>query len=705
MRRIFSILLFLILQQLVLAQPSNDDCISAINIPSVDDYCSDNMAFTNLNASSDPSFPDNCFHNYVNGVWFSFSPQEPAVLIQVFSGIPQGTMGAPQMVLFTGSCNNLQYIGCSPGSNAENDEFTQTDLTIGQTYYLLVEGDPDFEGTFQLCINDFVPVPSPESDCPDAVVLCDKSPFSVPNLQTPGLDNTEVEGTCMDNSPGPDEFASSWYKWTCKDPGTLTFTLTPNDYISDDEISDDLDFVVFELPNGLDRCEDRIVLRCMASGANGTNGVTDPLPSWRECNGLTGLAIGDGDVQEDPGCQQGNNNFAEAINMEAGKSYALIVMNFSRSGLGFGIEFGGTGTFLGPEPDFDLMALDEFECDKRIDFTNLSNSDTDPIVNYAWNFGVGATPTTETGEGPHPVVYESFGEKSIALTVETARGCIVTKILDVFIEPCCDDLPDLDITTDVQDLICNGVPEGSILAQGIAGSPDYLYSFNGGPFQPAQLFNNLEAGTYDVIVQDIKGCETATTITIDEPPPLMVNAGPDITVDLGFSGNIFGTITPPNADVTITWDPEEGLDCPDSEFVDCLNPTVVSPGTTTYTVTIEDAAGCTASDQLTVTTNIIRPIYAPNVITPTTNDINSIFALGVGPQVEVIEELCIFDRWGSIVWIDTNLGPNEPGRGWNGRFASGAQSDVVIGVYVWQAQIRFIDGEVITYTGDVTVLR
>jgi hypothetical protein len=277
--------------------------------------------------------------------------------------------------------------------------------------------------------------------------------------------------------------------------------------------------------------------------------------------------------------------------------------------------------------------------------------------------------------------------------------------LDVFIEPCCDDLPDLDITTAAQDLICNGVPDGNIFVQGVAGSPDYLYSFNGGPFIPAQLFNDLDAGTYTVIVQDIKGCEKETTITIDEPPPLMVNAGPDLTVDLGFSGNIFGNISPPGTNVTISWDPEEGLDCPGSDLVDCLNPTVISPGTTTYTITIEDEAGCTASDQITVTTNVIRPIYVPNVITPTTNDANSIFNIGVGPQVDLIEELCIFDRWGSIVWMGTDLEPNESGRGWNGRFGGGKQSEVVIGTYVWQARIRFIDDEVITYTGDVTVLR
>ena len=62
--------------------------------------------------------------------------------------------------------------------------------------------------------------------------------------------------------------------------------------------------------------------------------------------------------------------------MVAGESYALVINNFSRSGLGFHIEFGGTGTFLGPQPDFDLTAVQAFECDKTIIFNNLSFSET-----------------------------------------------------------------------------------------------------------------------------------------------------------------------------------------------------------------------------------------------------------------------------------------------------------------------------------------
>ncbi|MBT8228745.1 MAG: hypothetical protein KJO50_00700, partial [Bacteroidia bacterium] len=373
----------------LMAQPVNDDCIGAINIPSIDNYCSADMEFTNEGATGDPIFMDNCFINYTNGVWFSFTPTEPAVLIQLFAGNPFGTLGDPQMALFSGNCQTgLTYVECSPGLNAENDELTVTGLTIGQTYYLYIESTFR-EGTFKLCINDFIAPPSPESDCIEAVVLCDKSSFSVQNLNSEGDDNTELnefQDNCLST-----EFASSWYKWTCKDPGSLTFTLTPNNFIPGTE-SDDLDFALFELPGGLDDCDNKRMIRCMASGQQGGC----DFAVWGICNGLTGLSQSSTDIEEDAGCYINNpcvgtqtgqgvppqfdDNFISAIQMEAGKSYALVVMNFSRSGLGFSIDFGGTGTFLGPEPDFDLTTIYEFECDKRIDVTNLSNSLTDSIV-------------------------------------------------------------------------------------------------------------------------------------------------------------------------------------------------------------------------------------------------------------------------------------------------------------------------------------
>jgi hypothetical protein len=51
-----------------------------------------------------------------------------------------------------------------------------------------------------------------------------------------------VTNTCVNQ-----ELSSAWYKWTAETSGSLTFTITPNNYHDGFE-SDDIDFVLFELP-------------------------------------------------------------------------------------------------------------------------------------------------------------------------------------------------------------------------------------------------------------------------------------------------------------------------------------------------------------------------------------------------------------------------------------------------------------------------
>jgi len=700
MKYLFTQILLLVFA-IAQSQPINDDCFSAINLDDIDNFCSPNGGFTNFNASPDASFTNNCFLGFENAVWYSFRPTEPDILVQVFSGNQLGDLEDPRMALFTGLCSDLTLVECSPGRSRFTDEMLVSGLTPGQLYYLYIESATGFDGSFTLCVNDFIAQRSPESDCPQAVILCDKSSFQVAEVISSGDDPNELDGYpgfCLDGL----EFFSAWYKWTCDQPGTLTFNIIPDNYIPGFE-SDDIDFAVFELPAGIDDCANKVPIRCMGSGANILNNVPAPFSEWEICNGPTGLLLGDPDLEEGGGCSSSDNNYAQAIQMQSGVSYALVVLNFTRSGLGFSLDFGGTGTFLGPEPDFEITTTTELICDQKILVTNNSQSLTDPIQSYSWNFGEGSFPPIATGEGPHEIEYSSIGEKSIILTIESTKGCIVSKILDIEIGSCCENVTDLDVATISTDVTCNGDTNGSISVEGIGGFPDYNYSLDGGPFSPNTLLNNLAAGDYEIIIQDSKGCEVSVIETISEPPPIVVDAGPDVTIDLGESTVLNGTYTPMQSGDIISWTPSEGLSCSD-----CLDPIVLSPGTTTFTLTITDEIGCTSSDEVTITTNIIRPLYYPNVITPTTNDVNSFFTLELGPQAALIEEFSVFDRWGHPIYKCDNIDPQDPLFGWDGRFGicNGQTDDFVDpGVFVWIAKVRFIDDVTIPYVDEVTVLK
>lgn len=677
------------------AQVFNDECENALFLGSIVSYCSEFGEFTNTGATLSNDVEPFCWFNTGADVWFSFTPASPGVLIQMFgrqlSG--DGAIVQPEVALYQGPCNNLVELGCNTISTGPNDlNLTVTDLIIGQTYYIRAAGRDMREGNFQLCVQTFVPVPSPQSDCNDAVILCDKSPFVVENLQSVGNDPTELDNsTCPSNGASLEESASVWYTWTCDQSGTLTFTLTPNNIASPDE---DLDFVVFRLPNGIGDCTNKEELRCMFSGESQQNPPAQNAP----CLGSTGLRNSSTDVNETPGCDPGDDNFLAPLDMISGESYALVVNNFSQSGLGFAIDFGGTGTFLGPVPDFDLEVTgDVLECDKEVTFSNASMSLTDPIVDFSWSFGVGAMPQLANGQGPHVISYSSFGPKTATLTVTSDKGCTVTKILDVFVEPCCMDTSTLALTLSSQDVLCATESTGLIEVNGISGASPYMYSLDGVNFQPSATFSQLPAGDYDVFIQDIKGCIEQETVTITEPPLLSVEAGDDIEVDLGFTGEANGVVTNPFGNFTISWTPEEGLSC-----TDCLNPTIQAGAVSQYVIMVTDENGCTATDVLNVDVNLVRPIYPPNIFSPNRDGVNDYFRIYFGPAVSGFDLLRVYDRWGNLMYEGRNLPLQGDNVGWNGLFKG---TEVNPGVFTWVADITFIDNQTITYSGDITLLK
>jgi len=688
MKRFLTAVVIVVTATFASAQSLNDECIFATSLGLVPDYCSEVAEFTNTDATMSADAQPGCiFGGGMHDVWFSFTPALGGTYISV-----SGSIEAPSLAVYEGSCNNLIEVGCASVSDGRFVEVSVTDLKIGQRYYLRVDGRNGNVGDFQICAQSFSPVKKPESDCRDAVVLCDKSPFVVENLNSTGNVQNELTGPCVDGLNGQEaESASVWYVWTCDEPGTLTFTLTPNNPNNDEE---DLDFVVYELPGGLDDCDNRLALRCMLSGE--TAGLNSS-----PCYGPTGLSEDSNDTQETAGCAAGDDNFVAPLDMEAGKSYGLIVNNFSTSGFGFGIEFGGTGTFLGPEPDFDFDPVIAFECDKTIIFSDLSESLTDEIVSYSWNFGGGSMPSTGTGSDDQEVIYDSFGDKIAALTVETTRGCLVTIAKEFFIDPCCQDTSTLSVEGIPTNLVCFGDEDGQIIGQGFAGNPDYLYSIDGINFQPNPRFPRLTADEYDLFIVDRKGCKDTTVVVITEPTPTIVDAGPDVTVNLGESGMALADITSDYFIDSIYWSPLDSfLDC-----TDCLDPTILPPGTTTYTITVIDENGCPVSDEVQFLVNIVRPVFWPNIFTPNEDGSNDFFNLFGGPAVSGIEYLKVYDRWGNLMY-DGQPELNDRNQGWDGTF-----NDKLVnpGVYTWIASVTFIDRDdtgdnvSIIYSGDITV--
>ena len=73
-----------------------------------------------------------------------------------------------------------------------------------------------------------------------------------------------------------------------------------------------------------------------------------------------------------------------------------------------------------------------------------------------------------------------------------------------------------------------------------------------------------------------------------------------------------------------------------------------------------------------------------------------------GPEADNINSFQVFTRWGELVYQTQNFLPNDQEFGWDGTNNS---QKLDTGVYIWMAEIHFIDGEKIVYSGDVALIR
>ncbi len=694
----------------------NNECSSARLITNTNDFCD---VFSNENATDSEIMDNGCWTtDPIKDVWFRFTARRQGMLIRIFSGrdVDDG-FGSARIQVFSGICGELLDLECFPLiSNTNLDEFELylNTLEIGVEYFIRIDSKSDQRGNFQLCLNSFNPLIQPFQDCEDARTLCNTESFSVNFLSGGGDDNNELVGTCLDPQViaginGPSETGSIWYVFTCRNPGDLVFTLTSNRELNrelEPNPEEDLDFVVFELPDGINEngpnnCDNKQFLRCMASGI--TTGASDEFN--RPCLGATGLRQGETDIVEEAGCSgNGDDNFLAPIPMTTGTSYALVVNNFSSSNFGFTIDFDGTtGTFVGPEAEFTTDQTVLF-CDEEITFTDQSLPGIDGQLSYLWNFGEEAFPVErERTQGPHTISYESFGEKFISLQVTSGDGCVSVDILDLDVGTCCDPaFSNLDYGSLPDTIDCPGDQTGVFQLDAIdEGHGGVRFSFDDGVnFTSRTSIDMLSAGDYQALVQDKKGCEDVVELTIPERPGITIRAQADPAVlGLGESTTLIAELDDSPMNVTTQWSPNQFVDCEE-----CLT-TIARPVIPTeFVITAENEFGCTfpANVFVEIDANFDEQVYAPNAITPNGDGINDYFKLFGSLAVAGIDNLKVFNRWGDLMYNESNLPIEDDfSIGWDGTFNGTALNP---GVFTWVADVRFIDETVLVFKGTVNLI-
>ncbi|MDA3866746.1 MAG: M6 family metalloprotease domain-containing protein [Salinivirgaceae bacterium] len=121
--------------------------------------------------------------------------------------------------------------------------------------------------------------------------------------------------------------------------------------------------------------------------------------------------------------------FSQVISQVANQAFVQFKWNYTGSyGYYWDIDdIQITGTEGGVAPDFTGTPTSVF-VGGTVTFTNNS---VGPITSWSWDFGDGASPATATGIGPHDVVYNSAGSKTVSLTVNDAETMAKTDYITV----------------------------------------------------------------------------------------------------------------------------------------------------------------------------------------------------------------------------------------------------------------------------------
>ncbi|MGB5943846.1 MAG: T9SS type A sorting domain-containing protein [Leeuwenhoekiella sp.] len=185
-------------------------------------------------------------------------------------------------------------------------------------------------------------------------------------------------------------------------------------------------------------------------------------------------------------------------------------------------------------------------------------------------------------EGPAPensVTGLAAGTYDVVIT--DILGCSVIESFEI-LEPSV--LTASALATNVS---CNSGSNGAIDLTINGGTTPYTYKWNNSA--TTEDITGLKAGTYSVLVTDARGCTANASVTVTEPTKLVASAiNSDVTCNGGNDGTIDLSVTGGFEPYTFTW-----------------NTTATSKdikGLTagTYSVTVTDANGCTATESIEV---------------------------------------------------------------------------------------------------------
>jgi len=237
--------------------------------------------------------------------------------------------------------------------------------------------------------------------------------------------------------------------------------------------------------------------------------------------------------------------------------------------------------------------------------------------------------------------------------------------------------------------------QGQSITFTASGATTYQFFVNDSAWTsagPEDTFTTSALVNHDqVYVVGSNGCsiDTSDIIIIDVTPLPTVTAGPDTTIELGQTVQLYTNATGATS-LIYFWSPDSFIN-----HTNIPNPVYSGPDTITFQVKVTDTYGCSASASVTINVNIPDNVILPNIITPNGDGFNDAWVLN--PKINLAgSHLVIFDRWGQVVYE-----VNDYANNWQGTYMN-TGNKVPDGTYYYTLTVPAQDNH--TYEGPINIL-
>jgi gliding motility-associated-like protein len=239
---------------------------------------------------------------------------------------------------------------------------------------------------------------------------------------------------------------------------------------------------------------------------------------------------------------------------------------------------------------------------------------------------------------------------------------------------------------------------GKSLQLNAAGAASYQWIFSTKGLSNTAIGNPVASPlittTYTVTGTDEYKCfsDTASiTIKVLALPTVSIPPVPEVLL-----GTQVPLISIASSDVVKwNWSPADYLSCSN-----CPSPVSTPLAQKTYTLTVTNSNGCTASDVVILKLQCQESrVFIPAAFSPNGDGKNDVFSI---MGISIVKHLVIYGRWGTLVYERNNFIASDRSTGWDGYYKG---EPLPIGAYTYFAEMECPSGGSFTRKGTVILVR